>query len=130
MVRHSRQRDLILDLVRSRALHHPTAQDLHDAARDLMPGVSLATVYRNLHQLVEQGEIVAISGEGPVQYDWNLESHQHLRCRVCGALVDVPLALEDEVRVRGQALGHALEDIDIHLRGVCSRCLSTKQANA
>jgi len=124
-VRHSRQRDLILDLVRSRALHHPTAQDLHDAARDLMPGVSLATVYRNLHQLVERGEIVAISGEGPVQYDWNLEPHLHLRCRACGALVDLPLALEDEVRARGQALGHALEDIDIHLRGVCSRCLST-----
>lgn len=123
-MRHSRQRDLILDLVRSRALHHPTAQDLHDAARDLMPGVSLATVYRNLHQLVERGEIVAISGEGPVQYDWNLEPHLHLRCRACGALVDVPLTLEDEVRARGQALGHALEDIDIHLRGVCSRCLS------
>jgi len=126
-MRQSRQRDLILDLVRSRALNHPTAQDLHDAARDLMPGVSLATVYRNLHQLVEQGEIAAVPGEGPVHYDWNREPHHHLRCRACGTLVDVPLDLEDEVRARGLALGHALESIDIQLRGVCSRCLSTKQ---
>ncbi len=124
-MRTSRQRQLILDLVRSRALNHPTAQDVHNAVRDHMPGVSLGTVYRNLHQLVETGEITAVQSEGPVHYDWNREPHLHLHCRRCGALVDVPLDLEATVREQGRALGHALEEIDIHVRGTCSRCLGS-----
>ncbi|MFA7332540.1 MAG: transcriptional repressor [Candidatus Delongbacteria bacterium] len=124
-MRTSRQRQLILDLVRSRALNHPTAQDVHDAVRDHMPGVSLGTVYRNLHQLVETGEIMAVQSEGPVHYDWNREPHLHLHCRRCGSLVDVPLDLEATVREQGRALGHALEEIDIHVRGTCSRCLGS-----
>ncbi|MDP2359637.1 MAG: transcriptional repressor [bacterium] len=122
-MRHSRQRQLILDLVRSRALDHPTAQSIHDAVRDHMAGVSLGTVYRNLHQLVEAGEISAVPGEGPVHYDWRLAPHQHLHCRICGSLVDLDLDLAEEARQRAEVLGHRLDEIDFHLRGTCTRCL-------
>jgi Fur family peroxide stress response transcriptional regulator len=128
-MRHSRQRDLILDLVRSRALNHPTAQDVHDAVRDHMPGVSLGTVYRNLHQLVEQGEIVAVQAEGPLHYDWNRQAHHHLHCSRCGALVDLPLELEDKVREKARHLGHSADTVDIHVRGTCSRCLNTSTSH-
>lgn len=128
-MRHSRQRELILELVRSRALNHPTAQDVHDAVRDHMPMVSLGTVYRNLHQLVEQGEIVAVQADGPLHYDWNREAHHHLHCSGCGSLVDLPLELEETVRERARALGHSADAVDIHVRGTCCRCLGNRNSS-
>ena len=123
-MRHSKQRDEILSLVRSRALDHPTAQQVHDAVRDRLPEISLGTVYRNLRQLVEAGELAAVENGGALHYDWDLGVHHHLHCDSCGALVDLPLDVGRSLLRQAQALGHAVHEFDITMRGQCARCLS------
>jgi Fe2+ or Zn2+ uptake regulation protein len=123
-MRHSRQRDEILSLVRSGALGHPTAQEVHDAVRKACPAISLGTVYRNLHQLVEAGELAALETGGALHYDWDLRPHHHLHCNRCGALVDLPLDVGRSLRRQAQAQGHDIHAYDITMRGLCSRCLT------
>lgn len=73
---------------------HPTAQDVFDAIRGQMPRISLATVYRNLNELAEEGKIMRIASAGsPDRFDRCGEAHDHLVCLSCGKVVDMlPIA--------------------------------------
>ena len=44
----------VLDVVKG-ANSHPTASDVYEAVRKTRPRIGLASVYRILHMLVEQG---------------------------------------------------------------------------
>lgn len=125
-MRFSKQRDEILRLLKSGCLNHPTAQQVHDEVRKVLPEVSLGTVYRNLHQLVEAGELCEVAVGGAVHYDVLMEDHHHLICSRCGALIDLRLQPEllEGLREEAARQGHAAGDCDIHVKGVCARCSS------
>ena len=55
-MRYSKQRELILNQVQTRS-DHPTANAIYAALREVCPGLSLGTVYRNLNCLVDTGSI-------------------------------------------------------------------------
>ena len=46
----------VLDVLRA-SQNHPTAMDVYESVRRSRPRIGLATVYRILHQLTEQGLI-------------------------------------------------------------------------
>ena len=50
----TRQRRLVLDLVRTED-EHPTAAEVFEQASKAMPGISFATVYNSLRYLKEAG---------------------------------------------------------------------------
>jgi len=54
--RKSKQKEAIIKVLR-RTSSHPTAEWIYEQARKEMPGIGLATVYRNLRSLKEAGEI-------------------------------------------------------------------------
>src|SRR5260221_14702444 len=65
--RESRQRDVVLAVVRS-TMDHPTAEWVYRQARRNLPRISLGTVYRNLKKLASEGLIREIhigGGGGP-----------------------------------------------------------------
>lgn len=122
--RRSRQRDVILDIVRGTDAH-PTADWVYARARGSLPRISLGTVYRNLKGLSAQGLIREYHWSGqPVRFDGNLEKHDHLSCVRCGSVRDVPGVLDDHAaqqagrRLRYEVVSHAVE-----LRGICPDCL-------
>src|ERR687897_3894142 len=61
---------------------HLTAESVHALARELLPEVSLATVYNTLNELVAMGEVIPVDASpGPTRYDPNVDkSHHHLVC--------------------------------------------------
>ncbi|HVQ28924.1 MAG TPA: transcriptional repressor [Vicinamibacteria bacterium] len=122
-VRQSRQRDVVLEIVRS-TMDHPTADWVYRQARRRLPRISLATVYRNLKQLAARGLIREIQAGGPAsRFDGNIGRHYHIRCLGCGRLSDLPLSvskrLEDEARraTSYRILGH---EVEVH--GLCPLC--------
>ena len=122
-IRQSRQRDVVLEIVRS-TMDHPTADWVYRQARRRMPRISLGTVYRNLKQLAALGLIREIQAGGPAaRFDGNLGRHYHIRCVGCGRLSDLPLSvskrLEDEARraTSYRILGH---EVEVH--GLCPLC--------
>ena len=57
---------------------HPTADGLHARASAQMPGISLRTVYTALKDLVDMGELQAVTlGSGAMRFDPNVDDHHH-----------------------------------------------------
>ena len=71
---------------------HPAADQLYARLARVMPGLSRTTVYRVLDSLEREGLIRRVSSTGGVaRFDARPDVHQHLVCRVCGAIADVSL---------------------------------------
>ena len=113
----TRQKQAIYDNIMNRC-DHPTAQEIH---HDLSPlGIGLATVYRNLTLLAQDGSITTVEHEGELRYDCNNEAHGHAMCTACGRLWDIPLpAPHDAIEASGLV---DVEQVELTLRGVCTSC--------
>lgn len=128
-MRYSKQRNLILDILRANRVH-PTAEWIYEQARVIMPSIGLATVYRNLKQLVEAGEIERITGaDGVERFDGDMHRHYHLKCRRCGRLYDLqgknPQAAERIEAMVKELFAVEASDVCVStalLEGVCTDC--------
>ena len=80
---YSRQREIILETLKKNVVH-PTAEYLYGILQEKAPNISLATLYRNLNQLAENGIIKKIDGlEAPSHFDHNTHEHFHFICDKC-----------------------------------------------
>ena len=94
MKNYSKQREAIITVLRDMKTH-PTASAVHERVREIIPNISLGTVYRNLAALRETGEVLAISiGDGFDHFDGDNRPHVHLHCRECKEIVDVDEAID------------------------------------
>jgi len=70
--------------------HHPTAEQIHEAVRERMPDISLATVYNTLRELAEMQELCELDlGQGVRHYEISRGDHAHRVCLICGRIEDV-----------------------------------------
>ena len=119
------QRDVLLRIVSGLDGRHPTADELFQQVRRVLPSISHATVYRNLQELVHAGLLGTLERAGSAaQYEVNPEEHHHFICAGCGKVWDVYL---DEVRYRVNRRRSRLEGFEIdrggvQLQGRCPRC--------
>ena len=118
--RYSRQRERIYQAVHA-SREHPSAQMVYDLLREEMPRLSLGTVYRNLHQMAQDGMLQEL--EGPTaRFDACLAPHAHIRCTCCGRVMDLS-ALEEPAPVRSAAeAGWQVERYSLMLEGICPAC--------
>src|SRR3954467_7153366 len=120
MSRRTEQRDAILEALRStnRAV---TAQELHGE----LEGVGLATVYRNLQRLTDEGTAEALRRDTGEQafLICGAGHHHHLTCRECGRVERVRDCRLDDW-ARDVAAGHGFSEVEHHaeLRGICASC--------
>lgn len=119
----TRQRQVLFDLLHENGTH-PTAEALHAAAAQRVPGISLRTVYQTLNDLTAMGELHAISlAPGAVRFDPNTDAHHHAQCDRCGALHDVYVEDLPPLRTRGLD-GFHTEGTTIVFRGLCDACVA------
>lgn len=124
--RHTKQRQLILDTLRS-IRSHPTADELYDMLRQKMPRISLGTVYRNLDQMGKAGLInILICEKGPRRFDGNKIPHFHIRCIECGRMDDVPECSEEQLNevmagINNQC-GYEVTGFSVEFSGICPQC--------
>jgi Fe2+ or Zn2+ uptake regulation protein len=110
---------------------HLTADAVYSRAQQVLPEISLATVYNTLNELVDMGEVLEIStGDGAKRYDPNTTAaHHHLHCIQCGTLRDVnPDGTEGVVLPAAERHGFELLDMDIVFRGRCPDCRATARS--
>ena len=94
----------------------PTAEWVFKEAKKQMLTIGIATVYRNLHALVEQGEIERIAVPGDMdRFDGYMEEHFHMKCIKCGSLVDLEPKNSQSV--------NKLKEIDVYKRQILERHL-------
>lgn len=124
VLKHSRQRDAILNMLRSR-YDHPTAEQLYTDLKTDFPKLSLGTVYRNLSLLESLGEVIKISsGDSCERYDGNVGEHYHFSCENCGRVDDVPIPVDFGIdEIVHKALAAKVKRHSTLFFGVCKDCL-------
>jgi Fur family ferric uptake transcriptional regulator len=121
--RASRQRDVVLEVVRS-TMDHPTAEWVHRQARRRLPRISLATVYRNLKRLADQGLIRELHASGhSARFDGNTGRHYHIRCLGCGRVNDLPMSVDRRLEERAaRAMNYRILGHQVEVVGLCPGC--------
>jgi Fur family ferric uptake transcriptional regulator len=118
------QRELIIKAI-TRSDHHMSAEEIFDAVGIHTQALNLATIYRTLDLLVEQGLACRNDlGGGCVVYSTiHHGPHIHLVCRLCGDIIDAeyPLIAPLGEQLQEQYAFEAdLQHISIF--GVCHKC--------
>ncbi len=100
---------------------HMTAEEVYQEAKKVCPGISLGTVYRNLKLMTEEGEIKRIPiVDGPDRYDRTVAPHDHLLCKVCQKILDLPpLDLKTELF---EKIGVEIDSYELTIWYVCPAC--------
>lgn len=117
------QREAVLRAVRE-SKEHLTASGVYEAARNILPSISYATVYNSLRYLKDNNFIAEIQfGNGASRYDAITERHDHALCNQCGKLVDIELELPDELmQLAAERSGFEPQSVQLTLRGLCEDC--------
>lgn len=127
---YSRQREIIHDALRQNVVH-PTAEYLYDVLKKTEPNLSLATLYRNLNQLADNGLIKKIEGlEASAHFDHNTHEHYHFICDKCQKVFDIDADVApDLVKITEDKTGFLITGHDITFHGLCKDCKETISKN-
>jgi Fur family transcriptional regulator, peroxide stress response regulator len=121
--RATKQRDAVLRVV-EQVDTHPNADEVYRMVRKILPQISLATVYRNLHLLAEEGRLREVQFHGDViRYDGITGPHEHFYCRKCGMVWDIHRSLpKNAVRSIERRMKSSVERYTLDYYGLCVKC--------
>jgi Fur family peroxide stress response transcriptional regulator len=110
---------------------HPLAHQIYQRVHRKLPRISLATVYRNLHRLVEAGKIrtLLLDDQG-ARFDPETSRHDHFVCERCGRVVDLflrrarPLDLSSLTKQGCVVTTHSLT-----VHGLCQVCAARRRTS-
>ena len=95
---------------------HPTIDELYDEICAENPSVSLATVYKNLNMLKDEGLVVEVNMPNQkVRYDIFSRPHIHVVCESCGRVEDYDFceALSEYKENLERKLGNLIEEMNV-----------------
>ncbi len=121
MERATRQRAAIRDAIAG-AERPLLPQEVLEAAQTQVPGLGIATVYRNLKSLLVDNELklVNLPGENPRFELAHGHHHHHFQCKHCQRVFDVH-ACPGNLAALAPA-GFTVDDHDLTLYGRCKDC--------
>ncbi|MGA6993446.1 MAG: transcriptional repressor [Candidatus Deferrimicrobiaceae bacterium] len=122
--RNTKQRSVILEILRKGGFH-PTAEAIYHEARKVLPNISLGTVYRNLNFLRKQGMVreIRTNSETSSLFEGKCSPHAHFHCTMCQAVFDIPLPqCLEKLEWKGQSDISMVKFLDLHVMGACRGC--------
>lgn len=122
MRRYSKQREAIKKVL-NKANYHPSASEIYLEVKKDIPNISLGTVYRNLNELKQEGEIIVFNtGVGGEHFDGNPKPHFHFYCKCCGKTEDIFLDSKDLLAAANKQLNDHIDSAEIVFSGICTSC--------
>jgi Fur family ferric uptake transcriptional regulator len=120
--RRTRQREAIREAIAS-ADGPLSAREILLLAKRHTPGLGLATVYRAIRQLAEEGVVaqVEIPGQSPRYEPAGRRHHHHFHCRACGRVYEVEGCCGHFEKAAPR--GFRIEGHDVILYGRCATCV-------
>lgn len=123
-MRYTPERQAIAREILSRHDHF-TADDIHLALRPHRP-ISRASIYRTIPLLIAAGLVAQVFVDGgQIRYEhtYGHEHHCHLRCSVCGKVVEfaAPVMMEVEQKA-GEKHGFKVTGHKLEVHGLCPNC--------
>ena len=119
-MRYSAQREVIYDMLKSTKAH-PSVDEIYAEVKKTLPDIGIATVYRNLRQLVSMGLVNTLeTTKDSIHYDADVSEHMHFICRDCGAIKD--LFMESGLTSKVEDMGYEIQREKLVLYGICPDC--------
>ncbi|WP_456463363.1 Fur family transcriptional regulator [Persephonella sp.] len=120
--RNTHQRKVILEILRSTDIH-PTADWIYERARQVIPNISLGTVYRNLKILKDEGLILELNDGKQSRFDGRIDQHFHFKCINCNSIYDIDNKQIINVEYNDlQKEGYQIRSFDVIFSGICPKC--------
>ena len=104
---------------------HMTIDSIYEEVGKLHPSLSLATVYKNIILMVDNGVLVEVPIEGQkAKYELCKVDHIHLVCTECGEVEDKPHNVGADALFFSMTKeeNFSLSKQQINLYGVCAHC--------
>ena len=122
-LKHTRQRDLILDAFLD-ATGHITSEELHQSIKERDSSIGYTTVYRTLKLLVDAGLAQERNfDDGITRYEIEHEHHDHLVCTKCGRIDEFECAMIEKTQNEiAETYGFQLLRHRHELYGLCPEC--------
>lgn len=135
MARTTRQRSAIRQAI-EQAGRPLLPHELLSLAQHEIPNLNLATVYRNLNLLIEEGVVAPVHLPGqPPRFEAAGHHHHHFLCKSCDRVYDIHACSSEISRLAPR--GFEVLDHEVILYGHCPGCrkadstkASSKQASA
>lgn len=124
----SKQRDNILSYFKAFPHLHPSAEEIYLFVKEKDNNIGIATVYRNLKKMVEQGILGELNIEKQgVRYDLLTHEHYHFICDTCGSIENFVSPTLEGIHKEVETLMHGVvHQKQLTFHGICKTCL-TKQ---
>lgn len=126
----SRQKEIILQVLQN-TKEHPDADKVYAEVRRHIPKISLATVYRNLSRMVDDGVIQRLDVDSETaHYDADISVHYHMVCKRCGRIDDIPAGdFTEYVKRVQQNYDGKIEEHSVVFYGLCKNCENENNQN-
>ena len=106
---------------------HLNIDMLYQEVKEAYPNVSLATVYKNLAIMTENGLLEEVKiPERKSVYEIKKEPHLHLHCTRCGKIEDLAIDLQNVIKEAEDMSGYDVQTVDMVLRGICPECQKSR----
>ncbi|MCK9589670.1 MAG: transcriptional repressor [Terrimicrobiaceae bacterium] len=104
-----------------------TAAEILGIALKEVPSIGIATVYRSLKSLANDGQVVSVEipGEPPRYERADKGHHHHFLCRGCGEVFELKKCLEGIKKLAPPRF--RVEDHEIILYGACENCAGKRK---
>lgn len=133
--RNTKQKEIIINFLKENKDRHLTAEDILLELRKQSEEVSQATIYRNLSELVKEGElrkyISDVAKKACFQYVDNVNKcskHYHLICDECGSIIHFEGT--ELQKLKDKILGQNKFEVNLEkvvLYGKCDKCKENKK---
>ena len=133
--RNTKQKEIIINFLKENKDRHLTAEDILLELRKQSEEISQATIYRNLSELVKEGElrkyISDVAKKACFQYVDNVNKcikHYHLICDECGSIIHFEGT--ELQKLKGKILDQNKFEVNLEkvvLYGKCDKCKENKK---
>ncbi len=115
------QRILILEVIKEKG--HATIEYIYNEVKKLYPSISIATVYKNIHNLYEKGVLREINPQkDKAFYEIAFSNHSHFICTSCNTIYDIEPCEKDLVEGCFNKIPGTIEELELNVYGVCKNC--------
>lgn len=120
------QREAVLEVMIDNKGKHLSAEEVLQEAKQKMPNIGIATVYRTLEKLASMDILYKTMFEGgKFRYelsDNDTHQHHHIVCLKCGQIYEFEEDLLNELEKRLESRGFEIIDHELKFYGYCPKC--------
>ena len=98
---------------------HASIEEIYDTIKEMFPSISLATIYKNINALKNEGIISEVCLHQKPKYEIEKNPHAHFICKVCGKVEDIPF---DEVLNKDIEDKYPNTQKELYIYGICKEC--------